>query len=196
MGSQLSHSFSIYVVPRRQRSEPETMSDAPAAAPAKAPAKAKKAAKPKKPAAHPKYIEMITKAITAQKERGGSSRQKILAYVCANFKVDKAGANTHVKIALRNGVKSGALKQSKGTGASGSFRVGEKNAAKKPKKPAAKKAKKPKKAAAKKPAAKKAKSPKKAKKSPAKKAAKPKAKPAKKAAKKSPKKAAKKAAKK
>merc|ERR1712226_620724 len=190
MGSQLSHSFSIYVVPRRQRSEPETMSDAPAAAPAKAPAKAKKAAKPKKPAAHPKYIEMITKAITAQKERGGSSRQKILAYVCANFKVDKAGANTHVKIALRNGVKSGALKQSKGTGASGSFRVGEKNAAKKAKeasraaakKPAAKKAAKPKKAAAKNP--------------PAKKAAKPKAKPAKKAAKKSPKKAAKKAAKK
>ena len=33
------------------------------------------AAKPKKPAAHPKYSEMVDKAIAALKERGGSSRQ-------------------------------------------------------------------------------------------------------------------------
>merc|ERR1711893_563768 len=143
------------------------MSDAPVAQ-AKA-VKAKKAAKPKKPANHPKYSDMIKKAITELKERGGSSRQAILKYILKNFNVgsDERTVNNHLKLALRAGVKNSSLKQSKGTGASGSFRLGEK--AKAAKKPAAKKAKKPaakkpKKAKTpkKKPAAKKAKTPKKA----------------------------------
>ena len=142
----------------------------------------KKKAAPKKPADHPKYIEMISSAIAALKERNGSSRQAIVKYIGANYKVDADKAAVHVKQALRKGVASGALQQPKGTGASGSFKV-----AKPEKKPAAKKpaAKKP---AAKKPAAKKVK------KTPAKKkAAKPKkATPKKKAA--TPKKAAKKPA--
>ncbi|KAL8578187.1 hypothetical protein ACOMHN_051742 [Nucella lapillus] len=179
------------------------MSDAAAAA---APAPAKKAAKPRKPtkpADHPKYNVMIAAAVTSLKERGGSSRQAILKYVMANYKVgtEVTKINARVKTALKAGVKVGTLKQAKGTGASGSFRLGEKKvevkkpvakvkkpkaAAKKPKKPAAK----PKKAAAaKKPKspAKKAAKPKKAAKSPAKKAAKPKkAKTPKKAAAKKP----------
>ena len=121
---------------------------------AKAPAK--KAA-PKKPAEHPKYIDMIVAAITALKERSGSSRQAILKYLQDNYKVGES-ANTHLKLALKRGVAGGALKQVKGAGASGSFKVGEKPKAPK-KKPVAKKpaAKKPaKKPAAKKPAAKKA----------------------------------------
>ena len=126
-------------------------------------AKKKAAAKPKKPAAHPKYAEMIQAAVSSLKERGGSSRQAILKYICANYKVDDKAANSHLKLALRAGVKNGSLKQSKGTGASGSFRLGEakKKPAKKAAKPKAakpKKAKSPKKAkkpAAKKPAAKK-----------------------------------------
>ena len=137
----------------------------------------KKKAAAKKPATHPKYSEMIAAAILALKERSGSSRQAILKYISANYKVgDNPG--THLKLALKRGVASGALKQVKGTGASGSFRVAEKpkpakKAAKKPaKKPAAKKpAKKTaakKKPAAKKPAAKKSKAtPKKAAKKPA-----------------------------
>jgi hypothetical protein len=48
--------------------------------PAKSPKK-KTAAKPKKPSAHPKYSEMVGKAISALKERGGSSRQAILKYI-------------------------------------------------------------------------------------------------------------------
>ena len=151
----------------------------------------KKKAAPKKPADHPKYSDMIAAAITALKERTGSSRQAIVKYISANYKVgDSAG--THVKLALKRGVASGALKQVKGAGASGSFKNAEKPKpkAKKPaaKKPAAKKVKKP--AAAKKPAAKK--TPKKAAKKPAakktpKKAKKPAAKkPAKKAAAKKP----------
>merc|ERR1712048_588066 len=140
------------------------MSDAeaaPAAAPAAAPVKEKKAKKPaapKKPAEHPKYAVMVAAAITSLKERGGSSRQAILKYISANYKVgdNPTAVNARVKTALKAGVKSGAIKQAKGTGASGSFKLGEKPKAekkakkvvKKPKSP--KKAAKPKKAAAKK----------------------------------------------
>jgi histone H1/5 len=131
---------------------------AAAATPAKSPKK-KTAAKPKKPSAHPKYSEMVGKAISALKERGGSSRQAILKYIMANFNVgkDAKSVNAHLKLSLRAGVKNKSLKQSKGTGASGSFRIGEVKAAKKPakaKKAAKPKAAKPKKV--KKPAAKKA----------------------------------------
>lgn len=128
------------------------MSDAvvaPVASPKKV---AKKAAKPKKPADHPKYIEMITKAITELKERNGSSRQAIVKYVAANFKVGD-GSATHIKMALKRGVTAGLLKQVKGAGASGSFKLAAKPAAPK-KKPAEKKPAAA--AAAKKPAAKKA----------------------------------------
>lgn len=165
-----------------------TMADTAAPVATPKPAKKKAAAKPKKPADHPKYSQMIQEAVKSLKERGGSSRQAILKYVMANFKVgDEKQANTHLKMALKAGVKNGALKQSKGTGASGSFRLGEKKAEKKPKKATKPKAAKPKKAkspkkakkpaakkpAAKKPAAKKAAKPKKAK-TPKKAAAKPK----------------------
>ena len=111
--------------------------------------------KPKSPPAHPKYSEMVAAAVGSLKERGGSSRQAILKYIMANFKVgtDAKAINPHLKIALRNGVKKGALKQSKGTGAAGSFKLGEKP--KPAKKPAAKKVTKPKAAKPKKPVAKK-----------------------------------------
>merc|ERR1712168_1485947 len=167
-----------------------TMSAEAAAAP--------KAVKAKKPAAkptHPKYSAMIATAVAALKERSGSSRQAILKYIVAHNKVgDEKTAAVHLKMALKRGVASGALKQVKGVGASGSFKLvkAEKPAAK-PKKAA------PKKTAAKKPSAKKTAtkkpSPKKAVKKVVKKAAK---KPvAKKAAKKpAAKKAAKKPAKK
>ena len=112
-------------------------------APAAAAPKAKKATKPKKPAAHPKYSEMIAAAVGALKERSGSSRQAIVKYILANYKVDANSANTHVRIALKNGVKKGSLKQVKGTGASGSFKLGEqKKPAKKTAKPKAAKPKK------------------------------------------------------
>ena len=154
------------------------MSDAAAS-----PKKVKKAAAPKKPADHPKYIEMIAAAIAALKERTGSSRQAIVKYVKANYKVAD-NCDVHVKMALKRGVAAGTLKQVKGVGASGSFKLAEKPKVKKPaKKPAAKKP------AAKKPAAKKA-----TKKTPKKKAAAKKATPKKKTAAKKP--AAKKPAKK
>ena len=134
----------------------------------------KVAPKPKKPADHPPYLDMIKAAISALKERGGSSRQAIEKYIKSNYKVGEVGS--HLKMALKRGTASGKLLHAKGVGASGSFKLPKaEKKEKKPKKPAAKKpAAKAKKPAAKKPAAKKAKkSPKKpaAKKPAAKKAA-------------------------
>merc|ERR1711979_70269 len=152
---------------------------APAAAPKKA----------KAPAAHPKYSVMIAAAITTLKDRTGSSRQAILKYICANYKVDAAKAAVQIRLALKRGVAMGALKMARASGkGAGSYKVVKAEKPKKVKKAKKPKAKKPKKVKkAKKPAAKK--KPKKAAKKPAKKAAK---KPAAKKAAKKP--AAKKAA--
>ncbi|XP_070965046.1 histone H1-like [Oncorhynchus clarkii lewisi] len=163
------------------------VSPAPAAAaPAKAPKK-KAAAKPKK--AGPSVGELIVKAVSASKEKSGVSlaaHKKSLA--AGGYDVEKI--NSRVKIAVKSLVTKGTLVQTKGTGASGSFKLNKKAVeAKKPaKKAAAPKAKKvaaksPKKV--KKPAAaakKAAKSPKKATKAAKPKPAKPKAAKAKKAA--------------
>nr|XP_034336002.1 LOW QUALITY PROTEIN: histone H1-delta-like [Crassostrea gigas] len=168
------------------------MADTATTTPAK-----KKVTKPKVPAAHPKYVDMIGAALESLKERGGSSRQAILKYIMANYKVgNDVNSQRHLKMALKNGVKKGDLKQAKGTGASGSFKLGDKpKTEKKPKakKVAKPKAAKPKKAAAAKPkkVAGEKKTAEKKKKSPKKAAGPKKVKtPKKKAATKSPKKAA------
>ena len=85
----------------------------------------KKTVKAKVLAVHPKYNEMVVAAITSLKERSGSSRSAILKYIAANYKVgnDNKKINVHLKICLRNGVSNGLLKQVKGIGASGSFKV-------------------------------------------------------------------------
>ena len=104
----------------------------------------KKATKPKvakKEPTHPKYSEMVNAAITTLKERKGSSRQAILKYVVATYNLDEKIASIHVKGALIRGVEKGTLKQVKGSGATGSFRVvKQKPEPKKPKKTAVKKA--------------------------------------------------------
>ena len=134
--------------------------DVAAPAVAKAPAKKTvKAKKPSAPAAHPTYSVMVAAALKALKDRTGSSRQAILKYICANYKVDAAKAAIHLRMCLKRGVAAGALKMAKASGkGAGCYKLGEK--AKevkklKAKKPAAKKPK-VKKAATKKPAAKKA----------------------------------------
>merc|ERR1719153_2217308 len=114
---------------------------------------------------------MIAAAITALKDRTGSSRGAILKHIVANNKVDAAKAATQVRLALKRGVAKGALKMARASGkGAGSYKVvkaekpkkvkkAKKPKAKKPKKakkPAKKAAKKPAKKAAKKPAAKKA----------------------------------------
>jgi len=73
---------------------------------------------------HPKYADMIKAAIVQLNDRGGSSRAAILKYVLANYKVEPQSANQHLKVALKNGLKTNYFRQTKGTGASGSFKLG------------------------------------------------------------------------
>merc|ERR1711970_754715 len=115
--------------------------------------------KAKTPAVHPTYSVMIGESIKAMKDRSGSSRQAILKYICANYKVDAAKAAVHVRTALKKGVAAETLKMAAAAGKKGAgcYKLGEK--AKEVKKPKVAKVKKPvakKPKAAKKPAAKKA----------------------------------------
>ena len=85
---------------------------------------AKKATKPKKPAEHPTYAVMIAAAIAGLKDRTGSSRQAILKYICANYKVDAAKATVHLRLALKSGVAKGSLKMAKESGkGAGSYKL-------------------------------------------------------------------------
>ncbi|KAK4298563.1 hypothetical protein Pmani_029099 [Petrolisthes manimaculis] len=115
--------------------------------------KAKKAVK--KPASHPKYSVMIAAAISGLKERNGSSRQAIQKYIVSQYKVDEKSVGTQLKLALKRGVASSVLKQVKGAGASGSFRINKPSTTEAPKKAAVKKPAAKKKVTPKKPAAKK-----------------------------------------
>uniref|UniRef100_A0A669DQ10 Histone H1 n=1 Tax=Oreochromis niloticus TaxID=8128 RepID=A0A669DQ10_ORENI len=138
-------------------------------APAPAPAPAKAAKKKKTTASKPKKVgpsvgELIVKAVAASKERSGVSAAALKkALAAGGYDVDKNKAR--VKTAIKSLVAKGTLVQTKGTGASGSFKMNKKatdSKAKKPAKKAAPKAKKPAKKAApkaKKPAAAKAKKP-------------------------------------
>merc|ERR1739848_501356 len=113
------------------------------------------------------FANMIVASIKALKERNGSSRQAILKYIVANYKVGDAGkAQTRVKIALRKMLEAKKIEAGGASGKKGAgcFKV---VAAAKPAEKSKKKAavKKPKvKKAAKKPAAAAKKSTKKAKK--------------------------------
>ena len=142
---------------------------------AKAPKAPKKAAKaPKTKPAHPPTSTMIVNAVTALKERNGkhyllyffskhifewnffnhvssflgSSLAAIKKYMAANYKADTVKLAPFIKKGLKNLVEKKVLIQTKGKGASGSFKISP--AEKKEKKPAKPKAKKP---AAKKPKA-------------------------------------------
>lgn len=74
---------------------------------------------------HPKFIEMIIDGLKKLNERSGSSRHALLNYITSTYALDSKLANQHLKLALKNGVKNGLLKQLKGIGSNGSFKIGE-----------------------------------------------------------------------
>nr|ACO10257.1 Histone H1-delta [Caligus rogercresseyi] len=92
-------------------------------------AEVKKKVAKKAPAAHPKYLDMVVGAIRGLKDTKGSSKHAIVKYIMSNYKVgdNDKHINTRVKLALKSGATEGVLKQVKGTGASGSFRVTDKS---------------------------------------------------------------------
>ncbi|XP_066103448.1 histone H1.4-like [Saccopteryx bilineata] len=100
----------------------------PATATEKTPVKKKarkSAGAAKRKASGPPVSELITKAVGASKERSGVSLAALKkALAAAGYDVDKN--NSRIKLGLKSLVSKGTLLQTKGTGASGSFKLNKK----------------------------------------------------------------------
>ncbi|XP_029658582.1 histone H1B-like [Formica exsecta] len=114
-------------------------------APAKKTNKSKAKSQEKK-ASRPATSEMVTAAIKELKDHKGSSLQAIKKYIVATYKVDGEKVAPFIRRYLKAAVSSGAVVQTKGKGASGSFKLSTDNSkpktkvqAKRPSKPASKK---------------------------------------------------------
>lgn len=92
---------------------------------------AKKGAKPatkpigvKKPSIkHPATSELVLNAIKTLQDRNGSSLQAIKKFIATNYKLDTDKLAPFIKKYLKNAVGAGKLIQTKGKGASGSFKL-------------------------------------------------------------------------
>lgn len=103
--------------------------------------KAKAAAKPKSArpkTSHPPVAVMVNNAIKNLKERGGSSLQAVKKYIASTYKVDAEKMAPFIKRFIKSSVVSGSLVQTKGKGASGSFKLAGTVVSKKPEKKAVK----------------------------------------------------------
>lgn len=90
----------------------------------KAPKAAKKSPKKlDKKVTHPRTIDMVVAAVKNLKERNGSSLQAIKKYIAANYKIDTEKMAPYIRKAVKTALTSGSLVQSKGKGASGSFKL-------------------------------------------------------------------------
>ncbi|XP_058791626.1 histone H1B-like [Phymastichus coffea] len=97
---------------------------AAAASARKAAPRAATASKPRAKLSHPRTAEMVDAAIAALKEKGGSSLQAIKKYISGTYAVDAEKLSPFIKKYLKSGVVANKLVQTKGKGASGSFRLG------------------------------------------------------------------------
>ncbi|KAK2588101.1 hypothetical protein KPH14_004161 [Odynerus spinipes] len=88
----------------------------------KKPAKSKAKAQRTK-STHPPTSEMVTAAIKELKDRKGSSLQAIKKYIVATYKVDGEKVAPFIRRYLKTAVTSGTVVQTKGKGASGSFKL-------------------------------------------------------------------------
>nr|AAK58061.1 histone H1 [Rhynchosciara americana] len=79
--------------------------------------------KPRVKPSHPPTADMVNAAIKSLKERGGSSLQAIKKYITANYKIDAEKISPFIKKYLKSAVTGGKLIQTKGKGASGSFKL-------------------------------------------------------------------------
>ncbi|XP_041988385.1 histone H1-like [Aricia agestis] len=71
----------------------------------------------------PSTKEMITQALTEMKSRKGISLYAIKKYIEEKYRVDVEKFNYLIKKSLKDGVEGGSIVQTKGMGASGSFRL-------------------------------------------------------------------------
>lgn len=78
---------------------------------------------PRVKSTHPPTSDMVNSAIKDLKERSGSSLQAIKKYIAAHYKVDVDKLSPFIKKYLKTAVTGGKLIQTKGKGASGSFKL-------------------------------------------------------------------------
>ncbi|XP_029051685.1 histone H1-like [Osmia bicornis bicornis] len=72
---------------------------------------------------HPPTSEMVNAAIKGLKDRKGSSLQAIKKYIASTYKVDGEKMAPFIKKYLKAAITSGVVVQTKGKGASGSFKL-------------------------------------------------------------------------
>ncbi|XP_018347983.1 PREDICTED: late histone H1-like [Trachymyrmex septentrionalis] len=77
----------------------------------------------KKISSRPPTSEMVTAAIKELKDRKGSSFQAIKKYIVSTYKVDGEKVAPFIKRYLKSAVTAGAVVQTKGKGATGSFKL-------------------------------------------------------------------------
>ena len=80
---------------------------------------------PKKsaPRAHPPALQMVVAAVTAMKEKNGSSSQAIKKYIKDTYDINIEQQARFIRKALKTGAENGILIQTKGKGAAGSFKL-------------------------------------------------------------------------
>ncbi|XP_063981488.1 histone H1-like [Diachasmimorpha longicaudata] len=109
-------------------------SASPAPAKTEVAKKAPKAKNPKPKPTHPSTADMVNAAVKTLAERNGSSLQAIKKYIASTYKIDTTKHALFIKKYLKSAVTAGTLVQTKGNGASGSFKLAVKKAdASKPK---------------------------------------------------------------
>lgn len=72
---------------------------------------------------HPPTSDMVNAAIKSLRERSGSSLHAIKKYITSTYKVDAKKLSPFIKNYLKRAVIDGILRQTKGKGASGSFKL-------------------------------------------------------------------------
>lgn len=72
---------------------------------------------------HPATSELVLNAIKTLEEKNGSSLQAIKKFIVSHYKLDTEKLAPFIKKFLKNAVTSGKLIQTKGKGASGSFKL-------------------------------------------------------------------------
>ncbi len=72
---------------------------------------------------HPKTSEMVLAAVTALKDRKGTSLSAIKKYLSSTYKVDTDRTAIFIRRYLKKAVTDGVLVQVKGNGAAGSFKL-------------------------------------------------------------------------
>lgn len=100
-----------------------TVETADSNVPAKKATKSKAKSQQKKVSSRPPTSEMVTAAIKELKDRKGSSFQAIKKYIVSTYKVDGEKVAPFIKRYLKTAVSAGAVVQTKGKGATGSFKL-------------------------------------------------------------------------